>query len=361
MAEKSSSRRPGGSAFKQQRLKSCQPVIAPKSVIPVFYLIAIIFAPLGGYLLHESDKVSELMIDYTHCAQTESNGGAPTGEFKNMPINNAVIAFYKPQISYNFPRWKQRQALAWNETITQCVIQFTVPTELNPPVHFLYRLTNFYQNERSYVKSLDPDQLSGGKPDRAQLAHNCKDLWETADHKIIYPCGMIANSMFNDTFSNLTLVNSPIQNIPTSYNFSQTGIAASDDDDKYDETSYNISEIAPPPNWVKRYPDGKYTPEFPPIDPSKNELFQVWMRLAGLPRFRKLYGINNNNTLPIGTYELVIDLLWPVSSGRKSFVITTTTEIGGKNPFLGLAYIIIGMLGGVLGIVFTVKHFLQTP
>src|SRR5206468_1426324 len=47
-----------GSAFKQQRLKSCQPVIAPKSVIPVFLLIAIIFAPLGGYLLHESDKVS---------------------------------------------------------------------------------------------------------------------------------------------------------------------------------------------------------------------------------------------------------------------------------------------------------------
>ena len=54
-------------------------------------------------------------------------------------------------------------------------------------------------------------------------------------------------------------------------------------------------------------------------------------------------------------------LVWPVSSGSKSFVITTATQIGGKNPFLGLAYIIIGMLGGVLGIVFTVKHFLQAP
>jgi len=141
--------------------------------------------------------VSELVIDYTNCAQSESNGGAPVGEFNNMPLNNVVIAFYKPQISYSFPRWRKREVLAWNETITQCVIQFTIPTELKAPIYFLYRLTNFYQNERSYVKSLDPDQLSGEKPSPAQLANNCKGLWETADHKIIYPCGVIANSMFN--------------------------------------------------------------------------------------------------------------------------------------------------------------------
>ena len=114
--------------------------------------------------------------------------------------------------------------------------------------------------------------------------------------------------VYLDTFSNLTLVNSPIKDIPTSYNFSQKGIAAIEDDDKYGETTYNISEIVPPPNWVKRYPNGQYTPEYPPIDPSEDELFQVWMRLAGLPRFRKLYGINKNDTMAIGTYELVIDL-----------------------------------------------------
>src|SRR5437763_15025607 len=58
---------------------------------------------------------------------------------------------------------------------------------------------------------------------------------------------------------------------------------------------------------------------------------------------------------------LFLRLVWPVSSGTKSFVITTATHIGGKNPFLGLAYVMIGMLGGVLGLVLTVKHFLQTP
>jgi hypothetical protein len=36
------------------------------------------------------------------------------------------------------------------------------------------------------------------------------------------------------------------------------------------------------------------------------EDFQVWMRTAGLPTFRKLYGANRGSFLPKGTWQVNI-------------------------------------------------------
>lgn len=44
-------------AFKQQRLKAWQPLLTPKTVLPTLFVAGIIFAPLGGLFLYESDTV----------------------------------------------------------------------------------------------------------------------------------------------------------------------------------------------------------------------------------------------------------------------------------------------------------------
>jgi hypothetical protein len=44
-------------------------------------------------------------------------------------------------------------------------------------------------------------------------------------------------------------------------------------------------------------------------------------------------------------------------SGTKSFIISTTTWIGGKNPFLGIAYLVVGSLCILLGFCFLIIHF----
>ncbi|CAG8842240.1 43913_t:CDS:2, partial [Gigaspora margarita] len=42
--------------------------------------------------------------------------------------------------------------------------------------------------------------------------------------------------------------------------------------------------------------------------------------------------------------------------GTKAFVLSTVSFLGGKNSFLGLAYIAVGIACVVLGAIFTARH-----
>lgn len=79
----------------------------------------------------------------------------------------------------------------------QCILEFELPADLPKSVLFYYKLTNFYQNHRRYVKSLNTDQLKGTAVSVSELEDSdCKPL-DQRDGKPIYPCGLIANSLFN--------------------------------------------------------------------------------------------------------------------------------------------------------------------
>ena len=85
--------------------------------------------------------------------------------------------------------------------------------------------------------------------------------------------------------------------------------------------------------------------------------FIVWMRTAGLPNFRKLWG-RIDMTLPPGNYYLRIVNNYEVSpfQGKKSFVISTTNALGGKNYFLAVCYITVGTLCMLFAFVFCVAY-----
>lgn len=92
------------------------------------------------------------------------------------------------------------------------------------------------------------------------------------------------------------------------YNLTEKGIAWTVDQTKYLPQQHpNLTQIRPPPNWEKKYPNG-YTISNPPMDISKDEHFQVWMRASGLPNFRKMYAKNEKDDIAAGIYTISIDM-----------------------------------------------------
>ena len=55
----------------------------------------------------------------------------------------------------------------------------------------------------------------------------------------------------------------------------------------------------------------------------------------------------------------IADFPVKIYGGTKSILISTRTIMGGKNPFLGIAYVVIGGICIVLGVIFTLAHLVK--
>ena len=253
--------------------------------------------------------MQEIIIDYSDCNTTAPacSGGTwgqiPSGKitthFKNSTQGIATWCKNTTDVKYG-------QDIDYTVPTSTCNIRFFVPDTLNPPVLLYYQLTNFYQNHRRYVKSFDQSQLKGNARDHSQIkGSDCDPLQIDDNGKPYYPCGLIANSLFNDTFHSPVLLNPPAtSDSQVVYQMSDKGIAWSSDKDLYKTTDYNFDEVEPPLNWRKRYP--AYNSSFPFPDLHNDEAFQVWMRTAGLPTFSKLALRNDDAPMIPGEYEIVV-------------------------------------------------------
>ncbi|KAG0037903.1 hypothetical protein BGZ82_001602 [Podila clonocystis] len=246
---------------------------------------------------------------------------------------------------------------AHNYTVDRCTVTYNLPVDLQPPVMFYYKLTNFYQNHRKYTKSLDYKQLAG----EASLIEEIRGRkgCPLESGELIYPCGLIANSLFNDTFTPMRFVATETAPTGENYTFQETGIAWSSDKDKFGKYGYtNLSAVYIPENWRARYPNTTYSADFPPPNIETDEHFQVWMRTAGWPTFLKPYGRNDQVVFKAGQYQMDIDMNFNITSygGRKHVVITTLGATGGRNNFLGIGFIVAAILSAGLGIIFTAFH-----
>lgn len=350
------SRKPPNTAFRQQRLKAWQPILTPKTVIPLLFLITAIFAPLGVAIIYTTYNVENLLVDYSKCSELQSS------LYEQVPSKYTGWHFRHKNTNPDF-QWKVVNSTdSFGDLEQICYIQFNLPRDLSPPIYLYYKLTNFYQNHRKYVVSYDLAQLQGSNLGPSALSSDCKPLrleGSGDNEKAIYPCGLVANSLFNDTFSSPVLLNSKSGSDNETYDLTETGISWSSDKHRFKQTSYTADQIVPPPNWSKKFPDGYNLSNIP--DLSQWEHLQNWMRTAGLPTFYKLYSKNTTSTFSLGTYEIQITMNYPVSvfGGTKSLVITTDSVFGGRNLSLGIIYFVVAVLCLVCGIGFFLQHLIK--
>ncbi|PIA63991.1 hypothetical protein AQUCO_00201352v1 [Aquilegia coerulea] len=162
-----SSKKPKYSKFTQQELPACKPILTPGWVISTFIVVGVVFIPIGLASLFASQRVVEIVDRYdTECV---------------------------PQ-SFGF---KKVDFIRRTDTNKTCVRVLNVIKHMKSPVFVYYELDNFYQNHRRYVKSRSDKQLRS----RAFEGHTDKcEPEDKTDKGTIVPCGLIAWSMFNDTY-----------------------------------------------------------------------------------------------------------------------------------------------------------------
>mmetsp|Transcript_69521 Transcript_69521/g.81165 ORF Transcript_69521/g.81165 Transcript_69521/m.81165 type:complete len:307 (+) Transcript_69521:45-965(+) len=225
-----------------------------------------------------------------------------------------------------------------------CNMSVTFSETLPSPVYIYYELDNFYQNHRTYLNSKDLPQLKGEVRSIDELTScdpvkSVGDLYPFQRYDLngnplspwlpANPCGLIAKSMFNDTynFTNPQGVQIPIN-------------------------EKNIAWVTDVQNVYKQPPNYK-TIQWTDVT---NEHFMVWMRPAGLPNFRKLWGRIEQDITP-GTYTLTIVNNYDatVFSGQKSLIFQTVNAFGGKNILLTVCYFIAAGVSLIVFLYFCVR------
>ncbi|KAI7739596.1 hypothetical protein M8C21_022621, partial [Ambrosia artemisiifolia] len=227
-----------------------------------------------------------------------------------------------------------------------CVRTLKVPRKMTAPIFIYYQLDNFYQNHRRYVNSRSEKQLRD--PDEADETDDCKpinNLNGNEDAPIV-PCGLVAWSLFNDTYK-FFKGNKAID-------IDKKGIAWKSD------KNYKFGSNVYPKNFQKgELIGGGALDESKPL--SEQEGLIVWMKTAALPTFRKLYGKIHTDLEANETITVVIQNNYNtyVFGGEKKVALSTANWIGGKNDFFGVAFLTVGGVCIFVAIIFIFLYVLK--
>mmetsp|Transcript_63824 Transcript_63824/g.152224 ORF Transcript_63824/g.152224 Transcript_63824/m.152224 type:complete len:402 (-) Transcript_63824:231-1436(-) len=360
----------------QQSLPAKQLDLEPAVALRLLGGLGFLLVVIGVCVLAVTSSVEEYRVDYTDLSQDQ-----PVGKF-----------------------------------------EITVERDMQPPIWIYYELDGFHQNHRRYAGSRDEDQLRQTPKwthRQEEGAHAQCKLWAyDPDGRPQYPCGLIARSVFNDSFA--VLVQEADKEL---FRLLRTNSSAAVIGWKADAEKGYYQNLNPEGVFQreKQYQDAFnmwLTDYFPPVEcrqvdftadhphkpvkvaeeerelrlPGGNVVvgladctgygtdspqcnferdgvpftcnrsngyervvhkewgvtsghFLAWMRIAALPTFRKAWARIDEPIQLGSTLQVHFTDDFPIKSmgGRKAFVLSTTSSLGGRS-FLGVAYLLVGVI-----------------
>jgi len=223
--------------------------------------------------------------------------------------------------------------------VSVCTFSFYLEETYESPVYFWFQLRYVYQNHHQYVISSDIDDMSAtdeGDPDRCYPIFTNRDANKSISvlgtpldpDAPALPCGIAANTLFNDTYAMRTSSGTIIF-------LNKTAIAYENRHATRIPVDQDLSK-----QWIR----------------FNNESLLNWLHLAPLGSFRKLWA-RIDQDLPPGEYVITVNNNFNISyyDGDKSVVIGTVNYFGTKNYLLLVMYLVGAFLCWVTAIFFGFK------
>lgn len=183
---------PSNNVYLQQKMPMHQLVYTTKCVLVTLFLTGVLFIIIGSICLTYAGQVQQFQFDYAGAGTCVNPCPASIAAQDNVPTGRCPDADFGGN---------GRKA---------CQVTFTLNEDFDGPVFFYYTLDNFHQNHRRYVPSISFDQAIGSFGDEVPGVDPVYGFPScayaegyTVNGRMIYyyPCGLIARTVFNDTFA----------------------------------------------------------------------------------------------------------------------------------------------------------------
>ena len=366
-ADEKKTKRPTDNDFKQQRLKAWTPVLRPRGVVAILASFGVFCGAVGL-------AVGGIFDDGAVAASKTYDGKGRGSDACHIAVADEGKV---------------------------CEVRITLDEDMKRPIRVYYEIENFHQNHRNYMKSFSWDQLTHPGTPRSESYledYYCMPLVKNGS-RILHPCGVVPNTLFNDVITlvepgDLRLKEDGIDPAPKMLykmppGFKWARLAPGDANDAclaagahapggrpgvrcapdLCEAQLGTTEAcfgyvcaggakdaekcAAGDEVVFTYEDhDKYQylyETFPqvisPLVGVNSERFAVWMTLAALNPFRKLYGRVTDRDLKKGeTLVFRVENNWEVGAfqGTKRLVLAGLGDYGFESRFVAYLYLFVG-------------------
>ena len=292
------------SKFKQQKLSGWRPLPTISCITIIFISFAVFFIVFGIIILVFISQLKEFIFRYDEYCQKHYKDSA------------------------------------------YCQVPISIPYKMKKPILIYYQIDGISQNHRFYMDNKSDKQLKGEEVNQDDLEknHECESALTNEqvrayenfkgevmnrDDEIAIPCGFIARSYLRDVFYDWKINGN-------SFEPNVTDIVYKSDVDYYKNSGNEGIQ------WINM----------------TDEHFINWMRISPFSSPRKFYGKIESDDIE-GPLTLNIQINNHFSK-KKYIILSTRNVFGGKSYFLGIMYIIFGIICLIAAVVYinayTVYH-----